>query len=169
MRTCGKRLESTFTEIKSQIWDIYRATSRPDFQQKVSQLKEWTRIHADRLTNPVIEAIAKLCAKADSFMLTFAYPEGHRTSNMVDRHMEPMARWLYSSRYFHGHYQSAELHTRSWALLHNFWPYCPRAKVRETYQSPAHKLNGFVYRDNWLENLLVSTSLQGFHVSNKKR
>jgi hypothetical protein len=169
VRTCGKRLGSTFTEIKSQVWDIYRATSRPDFRQKVSQLQDWTRSHADQLTNPVIEAIDKLCAKADSFMLSFDYPEAHRTSNMVDRHMEPMARWLYSTRYFHGHYRSAELHTRSWALLHNFWPYCPRAKVRETYQSPAHKLNGFVYRDNWLENLLVSTSLQGFHVSNKKR
>jgi hypothetical protein len=24
--------------------------------------------------------------------------------------------------------------------------------------SPAHKLNGFVYRDNWLENLLVASS-----------
>ncbi|MFQ5433526.1 MAG: hypothetical protein ACE5FD_01485, partial [Anaerolineae bacterium] len=58
-------------------------------------------------------------------------------------------------------------HTRSWALLHNFRPYCPRAKVREICQSPAHKLNGFVYRDNWLENLLVATSLQGFHVSSK--
>jgi len=169
VRTCGKRLGSTFTEIKSQVWDIYRATSRPDFRQKVSQLQAWTRLQADQLTNPVIEAIDKLCAKADSFMLTFDYPEAYRTSNMVDRHMEPMARWLYSRRYFHGHYLSAELHTRSWALLHNFWPYCPRAKVRETYQSPAHKLNGFVYRDNWLENLLVSTSLQGFYVSNKKR
>ncbi len=38
VRTCSKRLGLTFTEIKSQVWDIYRATSRPDFQQKVSQL-----------------------------------------------------------------------------------------------------------------------------------
>lgn len=169
VRTCGKRLGHPFTEIKRQVWDIYRSASRADFRQKISQLQDWTRTHADDLTTSVIEAIDKLCAKADSFMLTFDYPEAYRTSNMVDRHMDPMARWLYSARYFHGHWLSAELHTRSWALLHNFWPYCPRAKVREAYQSPAHKLNGFVYRDNWLENLLVATSLQGFHVSNKIR
>ncbi|MCP4358417.1 MAG: hypothetical protein GY796_10415 [Chloroflexi bacterium] len=59
---------------------------------------------------------------------------------------------------------TSELQTRSWALLHNFWPYCLRAKAPEIYQSPAYKLNGFVYRDNWLENLLVATSFQGFHV-----
>jgi hypothetical protein len=169
VRACGKRLGHTFTDIKRQVWAIYHTSSRTDFRQKVSQLQEWTQAQAGHLTTPVIEAIDKLCAKADSFVLAFEYPEAYRTSNMVDRHMEPMARWLYSARYFHGHWLSAELHTRAWALLHNFWPYCPRAKIREAYQSPAHKLNGFVYRDNWLENLLVASSLQGFHVSNKKR
>jgi len=27
--------------------------------------------------------------------------------------------------------------------------------------SPAHKLNGFVYHDSWLQNLLVSASMGG--------
>ena len=169
VRACGKRLGHSFTEMSCQVWDIYRATSRSDFRQKVSLLQTWTRTHTDDLTTATIEAIDKLCAKADSFMLTFDHPEAYRTSNMIDRHMVPLARWLDSARYFHGHWLSAELHTRSWVLLHNFWPYCPRAKIRETYQSPVHKLNGFVYRDNWLENLLVATSLQGFYVSNKKQ
>lgn len=169
VRSCGKHLGHAFTEITRQIWDIYHATSRVDFQQKLSQLQLWTGTQANHLSGPVINAIDKLCRKADSFMLTFDYPQAYRTSNMIDRHMEPMSRWLHSARYFHGHGLSAELHVRSWALLHNFWPYCPRAKIHETYQSPAHKLNGFVYRDNWLENLLVATSLHGFHVSNKKR
>ena len=168
IRARGKRLGASFTDIKQQVWDIYHAPSRSDFQARVADLQLWTQTNASRLTHPVIEAIEKLCAKADSFVLAFEYPHAYRTSNMVDRHMEPMARWLYGARYFHGHLLSAELQTRAWALLHNFWPYCPRATVRETYQSPVHKLNGFVYRDNWLENLLVATSLQGFQVSNKK-
>ncbi|MCB8951383.1 MAG: hypothetical protein H6650_21840 [Ardenticatenales bacterium] len=63
----------------------------------------------------------------------------------------------------------ADLRTRAWALLHNFRPYCPRSKVSKEYQSPAHKLNGFVYRENWLENLLVASSNQGFRCSHKKR
>lgn len=168
IRSCGKRLGDTFANIKQQVWDIYHASDRADFQAKIMDLQSWTKANTENLTGPLVEAIDKLCAKADSFVLTFEYPDAYRTSNMVDRHMEPMSRWLYGARYFHGHLLSAELQTRSWALLHNFWPYCPRAKVRETYQSPAHKLNGFVYRDNWLENLLIATSLQGFHVSNKK-
>ena len=168
IRSRGKRLGDTFSDIRQQVGDIYHAPSRADFLAGIIALQCWTKTDTHNLTDVVIKAIEKLCAKADSFVLTFEYPDAYRTSNMVDRHMEPMSRWLYGARYFHGHLLSAELHTRSWALLHNFWPYCPRAKVSETYQSPAHKLNGFIYRDNWLENLLVSTSLQGFHVSNKK-
>ncbi len=94
--------------------------------------------------------------------LAFDHPHAYRTSNMLDRHMEPMARWLFNGRYFHGNRLSADLRIRGWALLHNFRPYCPRAKISETFQAPAHKLNGTIYRDNWLENLLVSTSGQGF-------
>lgn len=168
IRSCGKRLGDTFADIKEQVWDIYHAPSQADFLKRMADLQGWTKTNAHHLTGTVIEAIHQLCAKADSFVLAFDYPDAYRTSNMVDRHMDPMARWLYSARYFHGHLLSAEWQTRSWALLHNFWPYCPRAKVAQTYQSPAHKLNGFVYRDHWLENLLVSTSLQGFQVSNKK-
>jgi len=168
IRSRGKRLGDTFTELKQQVWDIYHACDRADFMARIGDLQFWTQTNVNNLTDVVVEAIDKLCAKADSFVLAFEYPDAYRTSNMVDRHMEPMSRWLYGARYFHGHLLAAELQTRSWALLHNFWPYCPRAKVSETYQSPAHKLNGFVYRDNWLENLLVSTSLQGFQVSNKK-
>jgi hypothetical protein len=61
VRTCGKRLGQTSTEIKGQVWDIYHAGSRTDFCQKVSQLQDWTRTHADDLTTSVIEAIDKLC------------------------------------------------------------------------------------------------------------
>ena len=120
--------------------------------------KRWSQ---DKVTGAALEAITKLCAKADSFLLTFDHPNAYRTSNMIDRHMEPMSRWLFSARFFHGHWSSAEKQIRAWALLHNFWPYCPRAKIHQTYQSPAHRLNKRVYHDNWLHNLLISTSLAG--------
>lgn len=64
-------------------------------------------------------------------------------------------------RYFHGHLASAELGIRAWALPHNFSPYGSRSAQRERFISPVHRLNGMVYRDNWLENLLVSASLGG--------
>ena len=85
VRACGKRLGPTFTELKGQVWDIYHALSRSDFRQKVSHLHTWTRTQADHLTVPVIEALDKLCSKADSFILAFDYPQAYRTSNMIDR------------------------------------------------------------------------------------
>ena len=52
-------------------------------------------------------------------------------------------------------------------VLHNFWPYCPRARVRQRFISPAHKLNGFVYHDNWLHNLLISSSCAGLKTAHR--
>lgn len=164
-----KRLGNTYTQIKQQVWGIYQATSRPDFKQGITMLQQWVMHNRDKLSGYAIEAIDKLCQRADQYCLAFDHPTAHRTSNMLDRHMGLMARWLAGGRYFHGNLQVADLRTRAWALLHNFRPYCPRSKVSKEYQSPAHKLNGFVYRENWLENLLVASSNQGFRCSHKKR
>ena len=41
------------------------------------------------------------------------------------------------------------------AYNHHFLPYCPRAGPSEKFISPVHRLNGKVYHQNWLENLLV--------------
>ncbi len=169
IRSRCKRLGDHYEQIKQQVWDIYRATDRDEFKERVDALKSWVLDYREDLTTYAIESIDKLCQRADQFCLAFDHPTAYRTSNMLDRHMEPMARWLASGRYFHGNVQSAELRTRAWALLHNYRIYCPRAKVSETFRSPAHKLNGFVYRDNWLENLLVASSCQGFRLSHKKR
>ena len=138
------------------------------FKEEVSHLQKWVMTHRDQLSISAIEAIDKLCRRTDQFCLTFEHPNAYRTSTMLDRHMEPMARWLFNGRYFHGNRLSADLRIRGWALLHNYRPYCPRAKISQTFQSPADKLNGAVYRDNWLENLLVSTSCQGFQHRHRK-
>jgi hypothetical protein len=169
IRSRCKRLGDHYEQIKQQVWEIYRATNRDEFKERVGALKNWVLDYREGLTTYAIESIDKLCQRADQFCLTFDHPKAYRTSNMLDRHMEPMARWLASSRYFHGSVQSAELRTRAWALLHNYRIYCPRAKVSDSFRSPAHKLNGFVYRDDWLENLLVASSCQGFRLSHKKR
>jgi hypothetical protein len=169
IRSRCKRLGHHYEQIKQQVWEIYRATDQDEFKERVGALKNWVLDYREGLTTYAIESIDKLCQRADQFCLTFDHPTAYRTSNMLDRHMQPMARWLASSRYFHGSVQSAELRTRAWALLHNYRIYCPRAKVSDTFRSPAHKLNGFVYRDDWLENLLVASSCQGFRLSHKKR
>lgn len=158
IRARCKRLKDLFPEIKQRVWDIYHATERPAFYEQIHALGVWTQ---QSLTGYPRETVLKLCAKADLFALAFDHPQAHRTSNMIDRHLDPLDRCLYSAHYFHGHLMSAEYQLRTWALFHNFQPYCPRAKIRDHFQSPFHKLNGFVYHDNWLQNLLIAISLGG--------
>jgi hypothetical protein len=157
IRDRAKRLKTLFAAVEQRVWDAYHAVDVQNFYQQVRDLDSWATQH---LTGPALEAVHKLCAKAPRFALAFNYPGAHRTSNMIDRHMEPLARCLDQARHFHGHVLSAEFQVRGWALLHNFQPYCPRAKIRQHYASPVHHLNGFVYHDNWLQNLLISTSVQ---------
>jgi hypothetical protein len=152
-----KRLKSVYTDLECRVWDAYHAVDVPTFHQHLLDLADWATHH---LTGAALEAVQKLCAKAPRFALAFDHPQAHRTSNMIDRHMEPLARCLDQARHFHGHARSAEFQIRGWALLHNCQPYCPRAQIHRHYSSPAHQLNGFVYHDNWLQNLLVSTSVQ---------
>lgn len=160
IRSRCKGLKEQYHPIKSKVWDIYHALDPQTFQEKMVELETWAK--ASLPDGTALDAILKLCGKAPSFLLAYQYPSAYRTSNMIDRHMAPMDRYLSSSKYFHGHLLSAEYGIRAWALLHNYWPYCPRAKVAAKYQSPAHKLNGRVYHPNWLHNLLISASMGGY-------
>jgi len=165
IRACCKRLFD-FPQVQQRVWDLYHALTPGDFYRQVADLYAWAQ---ERFQGAAWMTIQKLCAKTGDFLVTFDYPDAYRTSNMLDRHMEPMDRYLYSARYFHGHRMSAEFQIRGWALLHNFCPYCPRAPIRQRFLSPAHQLNGFVYHDNWLHNLLISTSRQVLYAHHKIR
>jgi hypothetical protein len=155
-----KRLKDLYGEIKTRVWDAYCALDADAFTRKIAALKAWATE-----TMPAgsgLAAVLQLCYRAPEFVKAYAHPAAYRTSNMLDRHMEPLDHYLDSCKYFHGHLLAGEYSCRSWALLHNFQPYCPRAKPAQTYKSPAHRLNGFVYHDNWLHNLLISASMGGY-------
>jgi len=158
VRDRAKHLKETFRQLSQQVWNVYHAADAAAFRLQAEALRVWAQQHT---TGYVLEAVQKLCAKTERFVLAYQYPLAHRTSNMLDRHMNSMARWLDSTRFFHGHWVSAERSIRAWTLFHNFGPYCPRAKISQTFSSPAHKLNGLVYHQNWLHNLLISTSMSG--------
>jgi hypothetical protein len=158
IRDRGKPLKDTFHQLSQKVWDVYRSVDAATFRAQASELLAWAE---NNTTGYVLEAVQKLYAKVDRFALAYEHPLAHRTSNMLDRHMNPMARWLDSSRFFHGHWTSAERSIRAWTLFHDFGPYCPRTKSALSYSSPAHKLNGFVYHENWLHNLMISTSMSG--------
>lgn len=158
IRERGKHLKETFRQLSQRVWEVYHSVDAASFRRQAKELLTWAE---NNTTGYVLEAVRKLCAKVDRFVLAYDHPLAHRTSNMLDRHMNLMARWLDSARFFHGHWISAERSIRAWALLHDFGPYCPRTKTKPAYSSPAHKLNGFVYHDNWLHNLMISTSMSG--------
>jgi len=160
-----RRYKALYGDIQQFVWDVYHAADRETFFQRMNLLQMWA---AERLTGPALEAVNKLSARADNFTLAFEFPAAYRTSNMIDRPMIPLDRWLVNARYFHGHWQSAELQIRAWALFHNFMPYAPRSNVRKQAISPAHRLNGSVYHENWLHNLLISTSCVGLATNHRK-
>jgi len=153
-----RTLKPLLRQVAEQVWDVYHAPEAATFRQRAEARREWAQ---QNTSGYVLEAILKLCAKTDRFALAYDHPQAHRTSNMLDRHLDALSRWLDGARFFHGHWTSAERSVRAWALLHNFGPYCPRSKVSQHFRSPAHKLNGFVYHQNWLHNLLIATSMSG--------
>jgi hypothetical protein len=157
---CKKRFKEIYPEIAQRVWDVYKACDVPSFLAGIATLQDWAEEKLQG-TGSALQSVQKLCAKADLFVLAFEYPTAYRTSNMIDRHMQPMDRWLFHTQSFHGHLASAEKAVRAWAIFHSFWEYCPRANIRKRFKSPVHKLNGFVYHDNWLHNLLISTSMAG--------
>ena len=162
---CKRRFKPVYAQIQQQVWDIYHATDKQDFREQTAHFLTWAAVN---LTDTALDAVQKLCAKSEAFLLAFDHPNAYRTSNMIDRHMIPLDRWLGSIRFFHGHWASAERLIRAWVLFHNFGTYCPRAKVAKDFSSPAHKLNGSLYHQNWLHNLLISSSSSGFPSLHRK-
>ena len=87
----------------------------------------------------MIEAVDKLSQRSRAYVLSYDYPDCHRTSNLVDRLMNPLTRYLYTGRGLHGNQASSEQRLRGWALLNNFRPFAPRSgsSIR-SFQSSAH-------------------------------
>jgi hypothetical protein len=116
-----KRLDSFFPTICDKVWDAYHAATPAGFHAKVADLAAWA---SQTLPDGVaLNAILKLCLKADPFVIAYDFPDAYRTSNMIDRHVNDMDRFLFAGYAFHGHLMTAEYRIRAWALLHNFRPY----------------------------------------------
>jgi hypothetical protein len=95
--------------------------------------------------------------------MAYAYPGGHRTSNALDRLMRSMSRYFESGQHLHGSRAACGQHVRSWAVLANFRSWHPTvARANGGWRCPAERLNKYRYHDDWLQNLLVSSSLGGY-------
>jgi hypothetical protein len=162
IRDRAKHLKETFAEISERVWDAYHAPDRRTFSQRIRALKSWAGKH---LSGIVLEKVVDLCNKRDRWSVGYQQPGCHRTSNMLDRLMRSMNRYFDNGQHLHGSLAASEQHCRSWALLHNFAPWCPAATRNNAgWRSPAERLNKHRYHDNWLHNLLVSASLGGYRI-----
>jgi hypothetical protein len=160
-----KRLAEAFAQVRERIWQGYRAATRRAFSQRLRRLREWAEGHLEE--SPMRQHVVELCAKRERFARSYGHVGAHRTSNLVDRLMRVMDRALFMTQYFHGKQESAELRVRAVALLWNFCPSSPETVRRQAgKRCPAERLNGFRYCDSWLENLLVSASMNGYRQHN---
>jgi hypothetical protein len=153
-----KKWPESFSEVADKFWDCYRAETRSSFAQRLRRFAEWSKLA--EIPDFMSKRIERLQKKTSQLSIAYDHPGAHRTSNMLDRLMQRMDRHLFSAQYFHGNFRSANFSIRGWSLIQNFAPYNPRTiKSKSFGSSPAECLNEKKYRDNWLENLMVSASL----------
>lgn len=161
IRDRGKHLKETFGELGEKVWGAFRAEGRGSMAQRLRRLREWA---GENLKGPVLERVEKLCSRGKEYGEAYGHPGCHRTSNMLDRVMRPMNRYFEDGQHLHGSAGAANRHCRAWALLHNFTPWsAAAAKANDGWRCPAERLNRHRYHDCWLQNLLASASLAGFH------
>ena len=161
IRDRGKQLKEVYFEVSKRVWEIYHASTRRSFSQRIRRLRSWAESH---LSGVVLEKTIDLCNKREQWSVGYTHPKAHRTSNMLDRLMRGMNRCFESSQRLHGKEEASRLRCRSWALLWNFAPMAPNTKTDKVnpWRSPAERLNQHRYHDNWLQNLFVSASCGGY-------
>jgi hypothetical protein len=160
IRDRAKHLKETFAEVSRRVWEAYHAPDRRRFGQRLRRLREWATAH---LRGIVREKVLDLCGKRARWSIAYDHPEGHRTSNMLDRLMRGMNRYFDHGQHLHRSREASRFHGRAWALLHNFAPWHPAtARANHDWRCPAERLNEHRYHDCWLQNLLISASLGGY-------
>ncbi len=160
VRDRAKHLGEVFGTLGDKVWHAYRAENRRQMAQRLRRLRSWAQQH---LTGPVLEQVLKLCGRSRLYGQAYDHPQGHRTSNMLDRVMRWMNRYFDQGLHLHGSITASERHVRAWALLHNFRPWSPASqRANRGYGCPAERLNRQRYEEDWLRNLLVSASMAGY-------
>lgn len=158
---------SAFSALSDRLWSAYDASNKRSYGQRMRRFREYaSTLRVSKLGEKALR-IASKCSWASG---VYVHSGAYRTSNMLDRLMHRMDKWLYNGQYFKGHRLSAERSIRSFALIQNFMPSCPATiKKREGWVSPAAFINQKQYADSWLQNLITSASLNGYRTIHKIR
>jgi hypothetical protein len=149
-------------QVLDRAWTVYHAVTKAQFAQRLRRLAEWARTSLD---GSLAQMVEKMARHREDFTPAYDCPQAARTTNAVDRVHNHLDRTLYAMQYCHGHQESARLAVRAWALQWNFHPYGPRLRQDQpSRSSPFADLNGFRYHSNWLQNLLVASSMGGLRL-----
>lgn len=158
-----KKYPEKFREIADLLWWTYAATSLRSFAQRWVSFMRWAEDNQDEIPERLLSKLRNAYKnKLAGYKAYYARPSGYRVSSTIDRMMGSLDRRLFAMRHLHGYRASSNLLIRAWAHLHNFTPWNPQAVRKHNAQCPAERLTGFRYRDNWLENFRVASSLQGY-------
>ena len=149
-------------EVLTRVWQAYYAETKHSFAQRLRRLREWA---CRCLSGAAAKMTLKLCRRRADFTPAYDCPSAARTSNGADRLLNHMDRLLYTACYGHTTTQSSRLAVRAIALQWNFHCYGTRLRRQQPSRvSPFHDLNGFVYHQNWLHNLLIASSMGGLRL-----
>jgi hypothetical protein len=150
-----KKLERFF-ELGEKVWSIYYSVTKSVMAQRIRRLREWATLWLDGVA---LEKTLALCDKKSEWDLWYENENAYTTSNELDRLMRSQNRYFDRGQHFHGTFESANLRSRAWAILHNYWDWGRKTReANDGHRCPAERLNGKRYAENWLENLLVATS-----------
>lgn len=151
-------------ELMKRVWKCVKAESLFSYGQQIRRLKEWTL--CQEMPSGAKEKVLELCARAGQYKRSHHFRDSHKTSNALDRLMDYQDRMLYGMKYLHSYSLagSGRLLVRAMALLWNFHPYNKKVKRH----SPFADLNGFVYHQHWLENMMIAASLGGRYLDQHK-
>ena len=114
VRDRAKHLKEVFADVSRRVWEADHAPDRRSFAPRLRSLRQWASQH---LTGIVLENVLDLCSKRDRWSLAYRHPEGHRTSNMLDRQMRGMNRSFDHGQHLHGSREACRLHCRGVGIV----------------------------------------------------
>jgi len=146
--------------VHKRVWEAYHAPSKRAFSQRLRRLKEWAE-HA--LPDSAMKShTLDLCDKRVHFIQSYDHRYAHRTSNMVDRLMKFLDRACFKWPIFPWNVRVRREPGPRVGVAVEFLSLVSRTVKKYHGQAcPAERLNGQRYADNWLENLLISGSMNG--------
>jgi hypothetical protein len=160
---CKRKHRLEFETAATGLWWCYEAETKRSFAQRWRSLMKWCTDNASWLPERLVGKLTRANErKLPSYKAWYDRPQGHRVSVGMDRLMGLLDRRLFAMRHLHGHFVNSRLLIRAWAHIYNFAPWNPHTAKINGARCPAEKLTGMRYRENWLENFRVASSMGGY-------